>query len=238
VDAERLLGIGSFAMLTGLSIPALRHYAEVGVLTPARIDPQTGYRYFGEDQAPTGRLVRALRGVDLPLDDVAEIVRGGDARAILERHRERLAERAEQVSRQLAAVDDFIEKGVAVPTIQGSRIVLINIPVHDLAEARGFYEAMLDVELVEERHDDGTLHLNATFGEWDTPSWFLLSLWQDPAHAGAGDIGFLVEDLDAAYERALASGAASVHAPRDVEGMPRLAQVRDPSGNHVGLYQG
>jgi predicted enzyme related to lactoylglutathione lyase len=118
---------------------------------------------------------------------------------------------------------------------------MINIPVNDLAQSRRFYEEMLQVELTEESHEDGSTHLNATFGEWNTPSWFLLSLWPDEERAGTADIGFLVEDLDQAYERARSVGASSVHEPRFIEGMPRTALVTDPSdpsGNHIGLYQG
>jgi DNA-binding transcriptional MerR regulator len=45
-----LLSIGRFARLTGLSIGALRHYDEVGLLRPARTDPDSGYRLYREDQ--------------------------------------------------------------------------------------------------------------------------------------------------------------------------------------------
>jgi predicted enzyme related to lactoylglutathione lyase len=51
------------------------------------------------------------------------------------------------------------------------------------------------------------------------------------------DIGFLVEDLDRAYDRALAAGETEVYGPRDIQGMPRTAQIKDPSGNQIGLYQ-
>lgn len=115
---------------------------------------------------------------------------------------------------------------------------MINIAVDELESAKRFYEEMLDVELAEERHGDGALHLNATFGKWNTESWFLMALWPDSDRAGTADIGFLVEDLDATYVRALAAGATDEHAPIDRPGMPRVAQVRDPSGNQIGLYQG
>jgi hypothetical protein len=39
-------------------------------------------------------------------------------------------------------------------------------------------------------------------------------------------------------ERALSMGAGDVSGPRAIEGMPRNAEVTDPSGNHIGLYQG
>jgi predicted enzyme related to lactoylglutathione lyase len=125
-----------------------------------------------------------------------------------------------------------------MPSVQGNRIVMINVAVDELESSKHFYEEMLAVELVEERHGDGPVHLNATFGEWNTNSWFLMALWLDPDRAGTADIGFLVEDLDATYERALAAGATDEHGPADRPGMPRVAQVRDPSGNQIGLYQG
>ena len=241
MPAEGLLSIGSFAMLTGLSVPALRHYDEAGVLTPAHVDPQTGYRYFRPEQVRDGCLIQTLRTIDLPLDDIAAVLSDLDpdhVRAVLVRHRDRLSERSTLLSQQLTVLDEYIEKGVSVPTLRGNRIVMINIPVNNLAQSRRFYEEMLQVEFAEESHDDGSTHLNATFGEWNTPSWFLLSLWPDEDRAGTADIGFLVEDLDEAYERACSVGASSVHEPRLIEGMPRTALVTDPSGNHIGLYQG
>ena len=90
---------------------------------------------------------------------------------------------------------------------QGNRIVMINVAVNELEPSRRFYEEMLNVDFAEERHDDGAVHLNAMFGEWNTPSWFLMSLWPNPDRAGTADIGFFVDDLDQAYERAFAAGA-------------------------------
>ena len=114
---------------------------------------------------------------------------------------------------------------------------MINVAVNDLERSRRFYEELLNVEFAEERHGDGPLHLNTTFGEWNTPSWFLLALWPDSDRAGTVAIDFLVDDLDQAYERALAAGATDVYGPREIRGMPRTAQLKDPSGNHIGLYQ-
>ena len=43
-----MMNIGEFAALTGLGVKALRHYDERGVLTPAAVDPVSGYRKYGE----------------------------------------------------------------------------------------------------------------------------------------------------------------------------------------------
>ena len=44
MSESELLSIGRFARLTGLSIGALRHYDEMGLLPPAAVSPETGYR--------------------------------------------------------------------------------------------------------------------------------------------------------------------------------------------------
>jgi DNA-binding transcriptional MerR regulator len=66
--------IGRFARRTGLSIGALRHYAETGLLTPARVDPATGYRYYREEQVPVARRIAALRALDVPLAVIREVL--------------------------------------------------------------------------------------------------------------------------------------------------------------------
>src|SRR4051794_16289330 len=44
------LSIGDFSRMTYLSVKALRHYHEQGVLEPAEVDPATGYRYYAPGQ--------------------------------------------------------------------------------------------------------------------------------------------------------------------------------------------
>ena len=45
-----MLKIGDFSKLSRVSIRMLRHYDEIGLLRPARIDPESGYRYYSETQ--------------------------------------------------------------------------------------------------------------------------------------------------------------------------------------------
>jgi DNA-binding transcriptional MerR regulator len=82
-DPQRLrwLPIGEFAAATQLSVKALRLYAEQRLLTPARVDDATGYRYYGSDQVAKGRLIRTLREMGLSLADIAAVVSVGDAAA-------------------------------------------------------------------------------------------------------------------------------------------------------------
>src|ERR687895_670842 len=64
---DDLLSIGRFARITGLTIGALGHYDELGLLAPARVDPETAYRFYRREQAADARLVARLRELDVPL---------------------------------------------------------------------------------------------------------------------------------------------------------------------------
>jgi DNA-binding transcriptional MerR regulator len=52
---DRLMTIGAFARSTGLSAKALRSYDELGLLRPARVDPDIGYRSYSPEQLGRGR---------------------------------------------------------------------------------------------------------------------------------------------------------------------------------------
>jgi DNA-binding transcriptional MerR regulator len=59
--------IGRFATSVRLSVKALRHYDELGLLVPALVDAATGYRYYAPEQARDALLIAMLRELDLPL---------------------------------------------------------------------------------------------------------------------------------------------------------------------------
>jgi DNA-binding transcriptional MerR regulator len=69
-----LVSIDDFARLSGLSPGAMRLYDEVGLLPPARVDPDSGYRWYAPGQADQARLIVSLRHLGVPLARIATIV--------------------------------------------------------------------------------------------------------------------------------------------------------------------
>lgn len=61
------LTIGTFAKASRLSPKALRLYDELELLRPARVDPDTGYRYYAVEQLERARLVAWLLRLGMPL---------------------------------------------------------------------------------------------------------------------------------------------------------------------------
>jgi DNA-binding transcriptional MerR regulator len=68
------MSIGEFARRSRLSVKALRLYDELGVLIPARIDRDSGYRYYDVTQLEDARLVSMLRQLEFPLAEIKELI--------------------------------------------------------------------------------------------------------------------------------------------------------------------
>jgi DNA-binding transcriptional MerR regulator len=111
VETEGLLSIGRFAFVSGLTVKALRHYDEIGLLRPAHVDGWTGYRWYRLEQARDADAIRRLRELEVPLDEIAEIL-GAEPAVVRERlgvHRARLEGRAAATKRILAELDRLID---------------------------------------------------------------------------------------------------------------------------------
>lgn len=68
-----MLTIGAFARASRLSPKALRLYDELDLLRPARVDPDTGYRYYADGQLERARLVAWLRRLGMPLARIRQV---------------------------------------------------------------------------------------------------------------------------------------------------------------------
>ncbi|GAA1987845.1 MerR family transcriptional regulator [Kitasatospora viridis] len=115
MDGPELITVGQLARRVGLTTKALRHYDRVGLLTPAEVDPGTGYRLYRAEQVEPARLVHLLRSVDVPLDQVRLCLAAPDDREAIERvlvkHRQRLQARLDRVRSDLHRTDHLIQDG-------------------------------------------------------------------------------------------------------------------------------
>lgn len=54
----------------------LRHYDELGLLKPAAIDPETGYRTYAAEQSQLLHWILILKNLDFSLSDIKKLLRG------------------------------------------------------------------------------------------------------------------------------------------------------------------
>lgn len=242
MSGDDLMTIGRFARISGLTVHTLRHYDEVAILSPAVIDPQTGYRRYRRDQVRHARLIQALRGIDLPLEEIREALGDATGEAVqrmLRRHRERLARSHKVVEAQIRDLDYYLEKGLSMTPASGCRPVQLKIAVDDIDEAITFYQQAFGFHYDVTRRTDDQDYSSFLFSKYGESDFFLIHLIEDAVdRPGPTTFGLLVEDLDTSHQRALDAGATEVVTPHDAQGMPRNSAVKDPSNNWVWLYQG
>jgi DNA-binding transcriptional MerR regulator len=131
VEKEGLLPIGRFARATGLTVRALRHYAEIGLLRPARVDERTGYRYYALAQIRTAAAIARLRALEVPLAQMEALLEadGPTLRERLAAHRERIMARLAATRRVLDELDRVIDGEEAlVPETTIPRLSVEEVP--------------------------------------------------------------------------------------------------------------
>jgi DNA-binding transcriptional MerR regulator/effector-binding domain-containing protein len=78
---DRLVSIGDFSRMTYLSVKALRHYHDIGLLAPAAVDPSSGYRSYSSSQVAVAHVIRRFRDLGMPLEDVKAVIEAADVEA-------------------------------------------------------------------------------------------------------------------------------------------------------------
>ncbi len=66
--------IGDFSKLCQVTVKALHHYDDLGLLRPASIDRFTGYRYYSADQLPRLNRILALKDLGFSLEQIARML--------------------------------------------------------------------------------------------------------------------------------------------------------------------
>jgi DNA-binding transcriptional MerR regulator/effector-binding domain-containing protein len=119
-----MLGIGDFARLGQVSPRTLRHYADLGLLEPARVDQSTGYRYYSVEQLAELHRVIALRELGIGLDAIRKLIADHvpieQLRGMLRLRRAEISEAIDAEHERLRRVEahlDAIEIGAVMDTI-------------------------------------------------------------------------------------------------------------------------
>jgi len=69
-----MLKIGEFSKTAGMTIKALRHYENLGLIRPYWIDKYTGYRYYEESQVLLVRRIIYLKSLGFSLREVQRLL--------------------------------------------------------------------------------------------------------------------------------------------------------------------
>ena len=103
--------VSQVAKMAGVSVRALHHYDQIGLLKPSA-RTGAGYRLYGEPELLRLQQILFFKELDMPLNEVRQILDdpGFDQMAALEHHRQLLHRRMERLKRLLKTIDRTIDK--------------------------------------------------------------------------------------------------------------------------------
>jgi len=108
-----LLTIGEFSRASYLTIKTLRHYHDVGLLEPIRVDRSSGYRYYRADQIATAQTIRRLRELEMPVEQVKGVLHAADAgerNALIAAHLERMEQQLDRTTAAVASLRALLQE--------------------------------------------------------------------------------------------------------------------------------
>lgn len=103
--------IKEFSGMSGVSVRTLHYYDQIGLLRPASVDGQTGYRFYDESSLLRMQEILFYRELDFPLKSIAEILVSPhyDKNEALEEQRKLLALKKERLERLIDAIDGALK---------------------------------------------------------------------------------------------------------------------------------
>jgi DNA-binding transcriptional MerR regulator len=116
-----MLNIGEFARLGQVSPRMLRHYDEIGMLKPDRVDPANGYRLYGAYQLSRLHRILALRDLGFTLEQIGEVLEENppvdELRGMLRMRRAQIEQTVDEERERLRRVEAHLR------ALEGSNIV-------------------------------------------------------------------------------------------------------------------
>ncbi|WP_343243382.1 MerR family transcriptional regulator [Streptomyces sp. SID8499] len=136
-----MYSIGEPARESGLSVSALRFYDRAGVLVPARVDPVSGYRWYGAGQRAEAAVLARLRRAGMPLADIRLVLAGWSGadpdlvRGLLQAHLRRLERGLSDAREEFSALRARLDRREnPMPALPATPVHLA-LPAPELAAA-------------------------------------------------------------------------------------------------------
>lgn len=105
---SHLYRIGMFAQMNHITVKTLRFYEEQGLLCPAYVDEENGYRYYTLDQMAAIHQIAALKGVGFTLEDIRQMQSGTEEKLLLQKKKTQLLSKIAELTKQIAIIDAYL----------------------------------------------------------------------------------------------------------------------------------
>ncbi len=198
---KELFSIGEVAKLFHISVSSLRHYENMGLLTPAYIAPASGYRYYGLEQFEVLNTIRYLRALDMPLTAITEFLQNRDVEHIeekLQQHKAVVMQKQQELQRIAQKIEHRLQWLRDAQTSVLNTITVLQLPacrvawVADSLKIENFFDMEAPIRSLDRSDAEAVVFLGK------------VGLGISAAHLRQGDItqydgAFLVLDQEDIY---------------------------------------
>lgn len=109
-EESKLYRIGIFANINRVTVKTLRYYDEQGLLKPAYVDEENGYRYYEAGQIADLHRILALKNMGFSMDDIHRMIEGEEEKSLLLRKKQQLLKELSALTAKLAEVEGYLSK--------------------------------------------------------------------------------------------------------------------------------
>ena len=101
-----LYKIGDFSKITDTPVRTLRFYGDIGLLVPEKVDIFTGYRYYGDAQIKSRKLIQKLKDLGFSLDEIRNNM-NNLSDSVLLRKRAEVMNEIDECKKKIKMIDEF-----------------------------------------------------------------------------------------------------------------------------------
>lgn len=159
--------IGEFAQIAQVSSRQLRFYAELGLLQPAHIDQQSGYRYYSIRQLPRLNCILALKDLGLTLEQIGPLLKDelspAELRAMLTMKRAQVEQSIQAEEARLKHIESRIAQIDRQGGIGDYDVITKSVPATPFLAVRCACDGMDEVvRIVRAIAEEGTKQIRPT----------------------------------------------------------------------------
>lgn len=108
---DYLYRIGMFAQMNHITVKTLRFYEEQGLLLPALINEENGYRYYKMSQMEEVHRILALKEAGFTLEDIGKLRDSADRTGLLLRKKSELLAKIAELTLMVSRLDAYMAEG-------------------------------------------------------------------------------------------------------------------------------
>ncbi|WBW97199.1 MerR family transcriptional regulator [Oceanirhabdus sp. W0125-5] len=120
--------IGQFSKINRVTIKTLHHYDEVGLLPPAYVDEENGYRYYTSDQMLTLHKIISLRNMGFSINEVISVINNISILEIYEQRKAELEAQLVESQKQLSLINYYISELNGGTNMNNYQIIIKELP--------------------------------------------------------------------------------------------------------------